>query len=58
MDKMNKYVKAYEVIDTIMHLICGEKRSDGYEPTQDEMVEAMNTFKELVDKATNFGVVE
>ena len=49
---MNKYEKAYDVIDTILHLMCGEKREDGYEPTHDEMVEAMDDLKKLVGKAT------
>ena len=47
-----KYEKAYDVIDTILHLMCGEKREDGYEPTHDEMVEAMDDLKKLVGKAT------
>lgn len=38
---MNKYQKAIEVIDTLLHLMCGEEREDGYKPTMEEM------FKEL-----------
>lgn len=49
---MNKYKKAYDVIDTILHLMCGEKRENGYEPTHDEMVEAMDDLKKLVGRAT------
>ena len=49
---MNKHQKAFDIIDTILHLMCGEKREDGYEPSHDEMSRAMNDFKELVDKAT------
>mgnify|MGYP006928576387 CR=1 FL=1 len=49
---MNKYQEAFSVIETILHLMCGEKREDGYEPSHDEMSRAMNDFKELVDKAT------
>lgn len=26
---MNKYQKAIEVIDTLLHLMCGEEREDG-----------------------------
>nr|DAP51663.1 MAG TPA: hypothetical protein [Caudoviricetes sp.] len=50
---MNKYKQAYNVIDTVLHLMCGEEREDGYEPTQEEMAEAMDTFKELVEKSDN-----
>lgn len=49
---MNRYEKAYDVIDTILHLMCGEKGEDGYEPTHDEMVKAMDDLKKLVGKAT------
>ena len=49
---MNKYKKAYDVIDTILHLMYGEKRENGYEPTHDEMVEAMDDLKKLVGRAT------
>lgn len=48
---MNKYEKAFDVIDTILHLMCGEKREDRYEPSHDEMSSAMKDFKELVEKA-------
>lgn len=49
---MNKYQKAFGIIDTILHLMCGIEREDGYRPTQDEMKESMIILKELVDKAT------
>ena len=49
---MNNYQEAFDVIDTILHLMCGEKREDGYEPTMEEMTKAMSDFQELVDKAT------
>ena len=52
---MNRYENAYNVIDTVLHLMCGEKREDGYEPSHDEMVEAMRDLKILVDKATPKG---
>lgn len=52
MPEINKYQKAYGVIETILHLMCGEVREDGYKPSQDEMIEAMNIFKELVDNET------
>ncbi len=54
---MNRYEKAYNVIDTVLHLMCDEKREDGYEPTHDEMVDAMKDLKTLVDKATPKGNV-
>ena len=50
---MNKYKKAYNVIDTVLHLMCGEEREDGYKPTQKEMIEAMDYLKELVEKSKN-----
>jgi hypothetical protein len=34
---MNKYQKAIEVVDTLLHLMCGEEREDGYKPTMEEM---------------------
>lgn len=46
---MNKYEKAYEVIETILHLMCGEEREDGYKPSQSEMIEAMNIFRRRND---------
>lgn len=52
---MNKYKQAYNVIDTVLHLMCGEEREDGYEPTQEEMIEAMTDLKELVEKGENNG---
>lgn len=49
---MNKYKKAIEVIDTLLHLMCGEEREDGYKPTMEEMSNSMDLLKELVDKET------
>lgn len=49
---MNKYEKAFDVIDTILHLMCGEEREDDYKPSHDEMVNSMENFKELVERAT------
>lgn len=49
---MNKYKEAYEVIDTILHLMCGEENESGFNPTHDEMVDSMKVFEELVKKAT------
>ena len=51
---MNKYQKAIEVIDTLLHLMCGEEREDGYEPTMEEMSNSMDWLKELVNKADSF----
>ena len=51
---MNKYKKAIEVIDTLLHLMCGEEREDGYKPTMEEMSNSMDLLKELVDKADSF----
>lgn len=51
---MNKYQKAIEVIDTLLHLMCGEEREDGYKPTMEEMSNSMDLLKELVDKANSF----
>lgn len=51
---MNKYQKAIEVIDTLLHLMCGEEREDGYKPTMEEMSKSMDLLKELVDKANSF----
>lgn len=50
---MNKYKQAYNVIDTVLHLMCGEEREDGYKPTQEEMSKAMIDLKELVEKEEN-----
>lgn len=41
-------LKAYEIIDTLLHLMCGEERVDGYEPTHDEMVKSMEVFNSLI----------
>ena len=49
---MNKYQKAIEVIDTLLHLMCGEEREDGYKPTMEEMSNSMCWLKDLVDKET------
>lgn len=51
---MNKYQKAIEVIDTLLHLMCGEEREDGYKPTMEEISNSMDLLKELVDKADSF----
>ena len=45
---MNKYQKAIEVIDTLLHLMCGEEREDGYKPTIEEMSNSMCWLKDLV----------
>ena len=41
---MNAYQKAIEVIDTLLHLMCGEEREDGYKPTMEEMIYFMVGF--------------
>ena len=51
---MNKYQNAIEVIDTLLHLMCGEEREDGYEPTMEEMSKSMDLLKELANKADLF----
>lgn len=51
---MNKYKKAIEVVDTLLHLMCGEEREDGYKPTMEEMSNSMDWLKELVNKADSF----
>ena len=51
---MNKYQKAIEVIDTLLHLMCGEEREDGYKPTMEEMSNSMDLLKELANKADAF----
>lgn len=48
---MNKYQKAIEVVDTLLHLMCGEEREDGYKPTMEEMSNSMNLLKDLANKA-------
>ena len=48
---MNEYQKAIEVIDTLLHLMCGEEREDGYKPTMEEMSNSIDLLKELADKA-------
>jgi predicted RNA-binding Zn-ribbon protein involved in translation (DUF1610 family) len=49
---MNKYQKAIEVIDTLLHLMCGEEREDGYLPTMEEMSKSMYLLQELVERST------
>ena len=51
---MNKYQEAIEVIDTLLHLMCGEEREDGYEPTMEEMSNSMSLLKDLAKKADSF----
>lgn len=51
---MNKYQQAIEVVDTLLHLMCGEEREDGYEPTMEEMSNSMNLLKDLANKAESF----
>lgn len=41
-------LKAYEIIDTLLHLMCGEEREDGYKPTMEEMVKSMEAFNTLI----------
>ena len=48
---MNKYQEAIEVIDTLLHLMCGEEREDGYKPTMEEMSNSMDLLKDLANKA-------
>lgn len=48
---MNKFKKAIEVIDTLLHLMCGEEREDGYKPTMEEMSKSMDLLKDLANKA-------
>lgn len=51
---MNKYQKAIEVIDTLLHLMCGEEREDEYKPTMEEMSKSMDLLKDLANKADSF----
>ena len=51
---MNEYQKSIEVIDTLLHLMCGEEREDGYKPTMEEMSKSMDLLKELANKADLF----
>lgn len=51
---MNKYKEAIEVIDTLLHLMCGEEREDGYKPTMEEMSNSMDLLKDLANKADAF----
>ena len=51
---MNKYQKAIEVVDTVLHHICGEEREDGYLPTMEEMSNSMELLKDLANKADLF----
>lgn len=51
---MNKYQISIEVIDTLLHLMCGEEREDGYKPTMEEMYNSMDLLKDLANKADSF----
>ncbi len=51
---MNKYQKSIEVIDTLLHLMCGEEREDGYKPTMEEMSNSMDLLTDLANKADLF----
>lgn len=51
---MNKYQKAIEVVDTLLHLMCGEEREDGYKPTMEEMSNSMDLLKDLANKVDSF----
>ena len=51
---MNKYQKAIEVIDTLLHLMCGEEREDGYKTTMEEMSKSMDLLTDLANKADSF----
>lgn len=55
---MNKYYRAYNIFNTVLNLMYGEEREDGYKPTQKEMIEAMDVFKELVEKSKSIEVLE
>lgn len=55
---MNKYYRAYNVFNTVLNLMYGEEKEDGYKPTQKEMIEAMDVFKELVEKSKSIEVLE
>lgn len=44
---MNKYQKSIEVVDTLLHLMCGEEREDGYLPTMEEMSDSMELLTEI-----------
>ena len=48
---MNKYKEAIEVVDTLLHLMCGEEREDGYLPTMEEMSNSMDLLTDLANKA-------
>ena len=48
---MNKYQKAIKVVDTLLHLMCGEEREDGYKPTMEEMSKFMDLLRDLANKA-------
>lgn len=51
---MNKYQKAIEVVDTLLHLMCGEEREDGYKPTMEETSKSMDLLTYLANKADSF----
>ena len=48
---MNKYKEAIKVVDTLLHLMCGEEREDGYKPTIEEMSNSMDLLTDLANKA-------
>lgn len=48
---MNKYQEAIKVVDTLLHLMCGEEREDGYKPTIEEMSNSMDLLTDLANKA-------
>jgi len=45
-----KYSVALDTIDTLIHLICGQEREDGYEPTMQEVSESVKTLKDLIEE--------
>lgn len=51
---MNKYQEAIKIIDVAFHLVCGEEREDGYEPTTEEFLNSMDLLKDLANKADSF----
>ena len=51
---MNKYKNAIKVVDTLLHLMCGEERADGYKPTMEEMSKSMDLLTDLANKADSF----
>lgn len=51
---MNKYREAIKIIDVSFHLVCGEEREDGYEPTTEEFLNSMDLLTDLANKADSF----